>query len=180
VVTLYLLVVAAVAVQRLVELRISRRNVAWARERHAEEHGRGHYPAMVALHTAFLVGCVVEVLALDRPFRLEVAVPMFALLLAAQALRVWCIRTLGPFWNTRVLVVPGAPRITGGPYAYLRHPNYLAVAVEGFALPLLHGAWLTAALFTVANGVLLALRIHCEDRALGSARSALALATEDV
>jgi len=163
---LYLGVVSAVTLQRVIELLISRRNVAWARKRGAVEHGRAQYPVMVALHTAFLIGCVVEVVLCDRPFRLELAVPMFALLLGAQILRVWCIRTLGPYWNTRVLVIPCAHRVTQGPYAWLRHPNYLAVAIEGFALPLLHGAWLTAIAFSLANAVLLAVRMRCEDRVL--------------
>jgi len=178
-VTFYLVVVGAVAAQRVAELVISRRHACWARTRGAVEHGRGHYPAMVVLHTAFLAACVVEVVALDRPFQAAVAAPMFALLLASQALRVWCIRALGPLWNTRVLVVPGGPRIQSGPYAYLRHPNYLAVVVEGFALPLLHGAWLTATVFSMANAMLLAVRIRCEDRALESAGLRTAIATED-
>jgi len=178
-VTAYLIVVALVAAQRVAELVISRRHASWARERGAVEHGRGHYPAMVALHTAFLAACVAEVLALDRPFQPELAAPMLLLLLGAQALRVWCIRALGPQWNTRVLVVPGMSRVERGPYAFLRHPNYLAVAAEGFALPLLHGAWLTAAVFSLANAVLLAVRIRCEDRALANAPIRPLLAAEE-
>ncbi len=91
---------------------------------------------------------------------------MFVLLLAAQALRWWCIRTLGPQWNTRIIVVPGLALVGGGPYRFFRHPNYVAVVVEGVALPLVHSAWITALVFTVLNAVLLTVRIRVEDRAL--------------
>ncbi len=99
---------------------------------------------MVALHTALFVGCLLEVPLADRPFLPWLGWPMLALLVGAHALRWWCIRTLGPQWNTRVIRVPGAPLVTGGPYRWLRHPNYVAVVVEGFALPLVHTAWITA------------------------------------
>jgi methyltransferase len=95
---------------------------------------------------------------------------MLAVVLAAQGLRWWCITTLGPQWNTRVVVVPGAPRVTGGPYRFCSHPNYVAVIAEGVALPLVHTAWLTALLFTVLNAALLTTRIHIEDTALASLR----------
>ena len=91
-----------------------------------------------------------------------------ALVLASQALRWWCIATLGRRWNTRVIVVPGLAQVTRGPYRLLRHPNYVAVVVEGVALPLVHAAWITALVFTLANAGLLAIRIRCEDRALAS------------
>jgi len=86
--------------------------------------------------------------------------------LAAQALRWWCIRTLGPQWNTRIIVVPGLALVGGGPYRFFRHPNYVAVVVEGVALPLVHSAWVTALVFTVLNAALLTVRIRVEDRAL--------------
>jgi len=91
---------------------------------------------------------------------------MVALVLAAQGLRWWCITTLGPRWNTRVVVLPGAPLVRGGPYRRMRHPNYLAVVVEGVALPMVHSAWLTALVFTTANALLLRTRIRCEEAAL--------------
>ncbi|MDQ1640747.1 MAG: methyltransferase, partial [Actinomycetota bacterium] len=95
--------------------------------------------------------------------------PMLVLVLAGQALRWWCIRTLGPQWNTRVVLVPGLPLVSTGPYRFLRHPNYVAVVVEGVALPLVHSAWVTAVAFTVLNSVLLTVRIRCEDQALAGA-----------
>lgn len=164
---LYVALVAAVVVARFVELGVARRHLAWARARGGVESGAGHYPVMVALHSALLVGCVVEVVALDRPFLPWLGWPMLVLLVAAHALRWWCIRTLGPQWNTRVVVVPGMPLVTGGPYRWLRHPNYVAVVLEGIALPLVHSAWITAVVFTVLNLVLLlAVRIPVEERAL--------------
>jgi methyltransferase len=92
------------------------------------------------------------------------------LVAAAQALRWWCIATLGRQWNTRVVVIPDAARVTRGPYRFLAHPNYVAVVVEGVALPLVHTAWLTAAVFTAANAVLLRTRIHVENAALSGLR----------
>jgi methyltransferase len=91
---------------------------------------------------------------------------MLALVVLAQALRWWCIATLGPRWNTRVVVVPGLPLVRTGPYRFLAHPNYAAVVVEGLALPLVHEAWITAVVFTVANAALLSVRLSVENRAL--------------
>jgi methyltransferase len=91
---------------------------------------------------------------------------MLGLVLVAQGLRWWCIATLGSQWNTRVIVVPGLPRISNGPYRWMRHPNYVAVVLEGVALPLVHSAWLTAVMFTLLNAVLLRIRLGDENRAL--------------
>ena len=113
--TWYVLLIVAVAVERLAELVVSKRNWAWSRERGGIEFGAGHYPVMVVLHVGLLVGCLVEVLALHRPFIPALGWPMLAVVVAAQVLRWWCITTLGHQWNTRVIVIPGAPRVTGGP-----------------------------------------------------------------
>jgi methyltransferase len=164
----YVVLLVAVALERLAELVVARRNLAWSRERGGVEFGAGHYPVMVVLHTGLLIGCLVEVLALHRPFVPVLGWPMLAVVLAAQGLRWWCISTLGRQWNTRVVVVPGAPRITGGPYRYFSHPNYVAVIAEGIALPLVHSAWITALVFTVLNAALLRTRIHTENAALAS------------
>ena len=165
----YSVLVGLVAVERLAELVVAKRNLAWSLARGGRETGFGHYPFMVVLHTGLLAGCLVEVWAADRPFAPALGWPMLALVVASQALRWWCIRVLGRQWNTRVVVVPGLPRVTGGPYRLVPHPNYVAVVVEGFALPLVHGAWLTAVAFTALNAGLLAVRIRAEDRALESA-----------
>ncbi|KIQ63838.1 membrane protein [Kitasatospora griseola] len=168
----YTVLIALVAVERLAELLIARRNAAWSLARGGVEYGRGHYPPMVALHTGLLVGCLLEVRWAERPFLPGLGWPMLVLALAAQGLRWWCIGVLGPRWNTRVIVVPGLPLVAGGPYRWLRHPNYLAVAVEGFALPLVHTAWVTALGFTVLNSLLLATRLRCEEAALTLCRAA--------
>lgn len=165
-VSLYLLLICLVAVERLAELVTARRHTAWSLARGGREYGRGHYPAMVALHTALLVGCVVEPLAAGRPFVPLLGWSALAVVVAAQGLRWWCIAALGPRWNTRVLVVPGLPLVERGPYRVLRHPNYVAVVAEGAALPLVHSAWVTALGFTVLNLALLRVRIGCEDAAL--------------
>ncbi|WLQ44764.1 isoprenylcysteine carboxyl methyltransferase family protein [Streptomyces laculatispora] len=168
----YTALVLAVAGERLAELVVALRNSRWALARGGVETGRAHYPAMVALHTALLVGCLVEVRLAERPFMPLFGWAMVAAVLAAQGLRWWCIRTLGPRWNTRVIVVPGLPLVTGGPYGLLRHPNYVAVAAEGLALPLVHGAWVTAVLFTVLNSALMTVRVRCEEAALTAAPTA--------
>jgi methyltransferase len=164
----YAVLVAAVAAERIAELVVSARHLAWARARGGVESGAGHYPAMAAVHTLLLVSCVVEVQALDRPFVPWLGWPMLLVVIGTQALRWWCVRTLGPQWNTRVVVVPGLPLVRRGPYRLLRHPNYVAVVVEVAALPLVHTAWLTALVFSALNAAVLSVRIPAEQRALAS------------
>jgi methyltransferase len=162
----YTLLVAVVAVERLAELVVARRNARWSLARGAVESGAGHYPFMVVLHTGLLGGALAEVWLGERPFVPALGATMLALLAGSQALRWWCIGTLGRQWNTRVLVVPGLDRVDRGPYRWLPHPNYVAVCVEGVALPLVHTAWITAVGFTVLNALLLRVRIKAEDDAL--------------
>ncbi|MFJ4030787.1 MULTISPECIES: isoprenylcysteine carboxyl methyltransferase family protein [Streptomyces] len=164
----YALLVAAVAVERVGELVVARRNERWSRARRAIVRGDGHYPAMVALHVGLLVGCPLEGWLGGRPFVPALGWPMLAVLVGAQALRWWCIGTLGPRWNTRVIVVPGLPLVARGPYRLLRHPNYVAVVAEGVALPLVHTAWVTAVAFTVLNAAVLTVRVRCENQALAA------------
>jgi methyltransferase len=164
----YVVLVAAVAAERIAELVVSKRHAAWAFARGGVEHGQGHYPVMAVMHTALLVACVGEVAVANRPFLPWLGWPMVVLVVATQALRWWCIATLGKQWNIRVIVMPDLPLVTGGPYRWLRHPNYVAVAVEVAALPLVHTAWVTAIVFSAANAVfLLSVRIPAEERALG-------------
>ena len=159
-------------VERIVELVISKRNAAWAFARGGLESGRGHFPAMVALHTGLLLGALAEVWVLDRPFLPWLGWPMLALALLCQVGRYAVIASLGRQWNTRVIVVPGMPLVRRGLYRFpwLRHPNYWIVAIEGIALPLVHTAWITALVFTVLNAVLLlGFRIPAEEKALRAA-----------
>lgn len=161
--------VALVGIERLAELVVSARHTAWARCRGGVEFGRRHYPAMAALHGVLLAGAVAETWLADRPFLPLLGWPMLAVVVLAQALRWWCIGTLGPQWNTRVIVVPGLPLVRRGPYRVLAHPNYVAVAAEGLALPLVHTAWVTALVFTALNAWLLTVRIRVENGALAGA-----------
>ncbi len=132
------------------------------------EVARRQYVVMTAFHLLFLVACVAEPLLLERPFIPALAIACLIPLVCAQALRWWAIVTLGPRWNTRVIVIPDAEPVTGGPYRWLRHPNYVAVIVEMLALPLLSGAWLTAIFASLGNAMLLRARIGAEERALGA------------
>jgi methyltransferase len=166
---LFTALVALVGLERLAELVVSMRNAVWAFSRGGVESGQRHYRLMVALHSGLLVGSVIEVWVRRPAFVPALGWSMLVLVVAAQALRWWCINTLGRQWNTRVIVVPGLALVHHGPYRWLSHPNYVAVVVEGFALPLVHSAWITAIVFTVLNAALLAERIRVESAALATA-----------
>ncbi len=166
--TAFTVLVALVALERIAELVVSTRNAAWSKEQGGQETGLGYYPFMVLLHTGLLVGALVEAYTRRPDVPSALAWSMLALVVGSQALRWWCIATLGRRWNTRVIVVPGLPPVTSGPYRFLRHPNYVAVVVEGVALPLVHAAWITALVFTVLNALLLIVRIRVENAALAT------------
>jgi methyltransferase len=168
----FTVLVVLVAVERLAELVISNRNAAWSLARGGRETGRRHYRAMVLLHSGLLVGMLVEAWLRRPEVTALLAGSMLLLTLASQALRWWCIGTLGRRWNTRVIVVPDLPLVRSGPYRFLSHPNYVAVVAEGVALPLVHAAWVTAAVFTVANAALLSVRLRVENAALSTVTSA--------
>lgn len=170
--TWYAVLLGLVVLERLAELVLSKRHAAWALARGGVEFGRGHYPPMVALHSALLVACLAEAWLLDREFLPWLGWPMLAVVALAQALRWWCIATLGRQWNTRVIVVPALALVRRGPYRWLRHPNYVAVVAEGIALPLVHTSWVTAVAFTALNAWLLTVRIRTEDAALDTVAQA--------
>lgn len=169
----YTTLVLGVGVERLAEMAVSKRNTVRSLANGGHEVGAGHFPIMVALHGSLLVGCLAEVAVGGRRFTPALGWPMLGVVVASQALRWWCIVTLGPQWNTRVIVVPGQDRVVRGPYRWLPHPNYVAVVAEGVALPLVHSAWGTAALFTTLNAALLGVRIRVEEGALVHLRSAV-------
>lgn len=169
----FTIVVAVVGIERVAELVVSTRNAAWSLARGGVESGQGHYPAMVVLHSGFLVAMLVEAWVRRPDVPAWLAWSMLILVVAAQALRWWCIATLGPRWNTRVIVVPGLSPVTDGPYRLLRHPNYVAVVIEGVALPLVHASWITALAFTVLNAALLVVRLRCENDALATLPAAV-------
>lgn len=168
---LFIAIILLTGVERLFELYVSNRNAKKAFALGGLEFGRGHFPAMVTLHTGLLVGAVVEVVAIERPFLGLFSWIMLTLAILCQFGRYWVIWALGSQWNTRVIVIPGAKRVRRGPYrwSWLRHPNYWIVGIEGIVLPMIHTAWITALLFTLLNLVLLlGFRIPTENRALAS------------
>jgi methyltransferase len=167
-VTAYLAFLALLGTERLLELLLSKRNSKLAFARGAIEVGRAHFRVMAVFHASFLVSCAAEVLALRRPFPGPLGWVALLGALVAQALRYWAIATLGSRWNVRIIVWPGAEPITSGPYQFVRHPNYLAIVLEMVCVPLIHGCWLTALLFSAGNVALLTVRIRNEERALGS------------
>lgn len=153
--------------ERLFEVALSRRNARRVLARGGVEvESRAFYSAMVAVHGLLFFAAPLEVVVLERPFRPLLAAAATAAVGAAMALRYWAVATLGERWNTRVIVVPGEPAVAGGPYRWLRHPNYLAVVIEMAALPLVHGAWITALAWSAASALLLARRIPREEAAL--------------
>ena len=160
-----------VVVQRLLELQLARRNEAWARSRGAVEYAPEHYPLFIVLHSTWLIGILVESLARGATLG-----PWWGLWLTVYALaqfgRYWVITSLGPYWNTRILIVPGGQRVQRGPFRFFRHPNYVVVALELFCGPMIFGSWITAIVFSLLNAaLLLGIRIPAEERALEAYRA---------
>lgn len=160
-------IVLAVALQRLVEFVYARRNEARLRRAGAIEVGARHYPLIVLLHAAWLVTLFVAAGRVEAP-----SWPLIAIYGLLQPVRLWVIATLGRFWTTRILTLPGAPLVARGPYRLCRHPNYAVVVAEIAILPLAFEAWQVALVFSAANGLLLWWRIRIEDEALRSRRRA--------
>jgi methyltransferase len=165
--TAYLAILGALAAERMFELWLSARNARRALAAGAFETERDHYRMMAVFHTLFIVSAAAEAILLRRPFPGVLGWVALTLAIAAQGLRYWCVATLGPRWNTRIIVWRESRPITGGPYRFIRHPNYLAVIVEVACIPLIHGCWLTALVFSANNAPLLALRISAEEAAMG-------------
>jgi methyltransferase len=164
----YLVFLALTGAERIAELLLSRRNAAMALRAGGAESGAAQFRWMALVHALFLPACAAEVLLLHRPFPGVLGWACLAGALCAQALRWWAIAALGPRWNVRVIVVPGAVPVRSGPYRFMRHPNYVAVVAEMLLIPLAHGAWITAAVFSALNILLLRARIRTEEQALGA------------
>ena len=162
----FLALLLLVALLRLAELRISKQHQQEMIARGAAKVAEPLYRWMVLLHTAVLTGAAVEVVVLKRPFLPWLAVPMFLVFLAANAVRWWVIRTLGEHWNVQVMDSTRLGVVTSGPFRYVRHPNYAAVFAEMLALPLIHTAWITAAAGAIAHMAVLAQRLSTEERVL--------------
>lgn len=155
-----------VLLQRLLELHLANRNRQISLASGAQEYGASHYPLIVLLHVFWFVGWLYEALVYG-PNLNPLWIFFSSLFVIAQGLRYWAIISLGIAWNTRILIIPGAPPIKRGPYRFIAHPNYLAVAIELFCLPMIFGAWITASMATLFNAIiLLRIRIPTERRAL--------------
>jgi methyltransferase len=165
----FTLLVALIGIQRLAELAHSRRNEAWLRASGGVEHAPCQARILAWLHGAWLVSMLAEVWLSQPSFRLRLALLASLVFGVGQLLRLTAIRTLGSRWTVSVITLPGTPRVTKGPYSWMRHPNYIGVAFEIAALPLVHGAVVTAVVFSVLNAIALVLRIDVESRALEEA-----------
>lgn len=164
--TFFYIVAGFVVMQRLIEVMYARSNERYMKKQGAVEAGAKHYKWIVLLHVLFFVSLIVEVFYLGGG-RGAGWIFFFVVFIIAQILRVWALTSLGRFWNTKILVLPGAELVNKGPYRWIPHPNYIVVALEIFSLPLIFGAWRTALAFTVANAVLLLfVRIPAEEKAL--------------
>jgi methyltransferase len=163
---LFLGFVAGLGLQRLFELRLSRRNEQKILQHGGREHAPETYRWIVTLHAAWFAAMLLEVFAGKRTFQPRLVLPALGAFAAGQALRLTAIRTLGWRWSTRVMTVPAAEPVRHGIYRYMRHPNYLGVELEILAAPLLHSAYLTSAVFGIANALLLRDRIRREEEAL--------------
>ena len=154
------IILALVTLQRLAELAIARRNTKALLARGAVEAAPGHYPLIVAVHAGWLLA--LWWLAPGKP----IFWPLLGLFLILQLGRLWVLATLGERWTTRIIVLPGAPLVTKGPFRLVRHPNYVIVALEIAALPLAFGLWQVALIFSGLNAAVLAIRIRAEEKAL--------------
>jgi methyltransferase len=161
----FLFFVGFIIFQRITELIIAKRNEKWMVSQGAIEFGRGHYPAMVAIHTAFFLSFILEV-AYFQKFLSAYWPWLLAIFLFTQGMRVWALTSLGRFWNTKIIILPGAEVVKKGPYKIIKHPNYLIVAVELIVIPLMFNAFITMMAFTVLNIIILSIRIPAEEKAL--------------
>ena len=168
--TLAEFILGAVTAQRAGELVLSHYNTRRLMARGAVEVAPRHYPLMVAVHATWLIS--LWVFGHEAP----IDTPALMFYLVLQGLRFWVMRTLGPRWTTRIIVLPGEPLVRAGPYRYLAHPNYAVVAGEIAVLPLALGLPWLAALFTILNAAVLAIRIRAENRALDASRKTMARA----
>jgi methyltransferase len=164
----FTIVVLLVACERIIELVVSKRNLDWSFSQGGIEYGRSHYKYMVAIHIFLLAGALGEVWNTRPNIHPVLFWGFLALVIGTQALRWWCIGTLGKRWNTLVVIIPGLSPVTSGPYRWLKHPNYVAVVIEGIALPMVGFAWRTALIFTILNIFVLSARLKSENAALAT------------
>lgn len=162
---LFVYVVGFVIFQRIIELLIARNNEKWIRSQGGYEVGAKHYPYMVAIHIGFFISLIIEFFAFKEGVS-RFWLPLFVLFISFQLMRVWVISSLGRYWNTKILVLPGANVVKKGPFHFIRHPNYVVVTCEIIVIPLMFGAYFTAVVFTILNVIILSVRIPKEEAAL--------------
>ncbi|HLR23353.1 MAG TPA: isoprenylcysteine carboxylmethyltransferase family protein [Pseudogracilibacillus sp.] len=155
--------IGIVIAERLVELKIAAKNESWMKQHGGFEVGKGHYKLFIIMHVAFFLSLMVELQYITVGFHIS----LFILFMLVQLCRVWCMLSLGRFWNTKIIVLPSVAVIKTGPYKYMKHPNYVIVFAELFLLPAMFGALWTASLFPLLHMSLLSVRIPLEDKALG-------------
>ncbi|MGI9421556.1 MAG: isoprenylcysteine carboxyl methyltransferase family protein [Geminicoccaceae bacterium] len=160
--SLAVFVLLMVTLQRLSELWIAKRNTRWLLDRGGREAAPEHYPLIVALHAAWLIG--LWIFAHDR----EVVLHWLGLFVVLQAVRVWILTTMGPRWTTRIIVLPDAPLVETGPFRWVSHPNYCVVVAEILLLPLAFGLVWYALVFSLLNAIVLTIRIRAENEALAA------------
>lgn len=152
-------------IQRVTELYLAKRNEKWLLNRGGIEYGRKHYPFIVALHIFFLFSLLLEVLFLNKELT-DIWLLIIPLLAISQVIRYWSVFSLGKYWNTKIIIIPDESVVLKGPYQFMRHPNYLVVAVEILLIPLLFHAYFTSLLFTILNVLIMTIRIPAEESAL--------------
>lgn len=155
-----------IIVQRLVELVIAKRNEQWMKANGGIEKGKEHYKWFIVIHSLFFISILAEV-AIRGTDGYVLNNFLFALFLLIQLARVWCIQSLGKFWNTKIIVLPNVALVKRGPYKYIKHPNYVIVGLELIVIPLLFGAYYTALMFPLFHLMLMKVRIPLEEKALG-------------
>ena len=163
--TLFICVVSFIIIQRILELLVARNNEKWIKSKGGYEVGANHYPYMVAIHIGFFISLIIEFMVFKQavsPFWLL----LFVIFISLQIMRVWVIASLGRFWNTKILVLPGAHVVKKGPFHFIRHPNYVVVTSEIIIIPLMFEAYFTAIVFTLLNIIILSVRIPKEEAAL--------------
>ncbi|WP_338749556.1 isoprenylcysteine carboxyl methyltransferase family protein [Bacillus sp. FJAT-52991] len=161
----FYLFILLLAAQRLVELVYAKRNEKWMKAKGAEEFGQRHYPFMVLMHATFFVALVVEV-----SMKQSVLYPLWpfllALFLGLQLMRLWTIRTLGRYWNTKIIVLKGEKVVVKGPFRFLKHPNYFVVTAELIVIPFIFQAYWTLIVYFLLNQIILMIRLNEEEKAL--------------
>ncbi len=153
--------IALVVLARLTELRVAKKNESWLRKQGAIEYGRNHYPYIVALHTLFIFSMISEYFSRGNSSVHYIYLALFLMLIL---LKIWTISSLGKYWNTRILRVPGSVFIKRGPYKYFRHPNYFIVICEIAIIPMVFGLYFTSVLFSLLNCIMLIIRIREEEK----------------